>query len=201
MGIVALMRLIGRDHLDNPVPTARRPRGLLPAGRGPVVVSAALAAATLAIAGCGGSTTTHGASSGASNASGASGPSRLERFSQCMRSHGEPQFPDPTAQGTFPLGAGMSTNSPQFQAAQQACKAFAPAGPLTGQSVTQSNLNKALKFVSCMRSHGVPSMPDPTAQGKLQGGGSLPINSPQFFSAYSICRALLPPGSGFGAGG
>jgi hypothetical protein len=118
-----------------------------------------------------------------------------------MRAHGEPQFPDPTAQGTFPLAAGISTNSPQFQAAQRACKAFAPPGPLTGQSVSQSDLSRALKFVSCMRSHGVPSFPDPNAQGKFQGGGSLPVNSPQFFAAFKTCRALLPPGSGFGAGG
>jgi hypothetical protein len=47
----------------------------------------------------------------------------------------------------------------------------------------------------------VQSFPDPNAQGKFQSGGSLPVNSPQFFSAYKTCRALLPPGSGFGAGG
>lgn len=168
-------------------------------------MTAALAAAALALAGCGGSsgasTTTTGGSAGASNAPQATGSSKLERFSQCMRTHGEPQFPDPTAQGTFPLGAGILTSSPQFQAAQQACKAFAPPGPLTGQSVSQSQLTKALKFVSCMRSHGVASFPDPNAQGKFQSGGSLPVNSPQFFSAFSTCRALLPPGSGFGAGG
>jgi hypothetical protein len=166
-------------------------------------LTAAAGVVALALAGCGGSsnrtTTNNGA--GASSPVQASRNSRLEKFSACMRAHGEPQFPDPTAQGTFPLGAGMSTNSPRFQAAQQACKAFAPAGPLTGQSVSQTQLSKALKFVSCMRSHGVPSFPDPSAQGKFQTGGSLPVNSPQFFSAFSRCRALLPPGSGFGAGG
>jgi hypothetical protein len=166
-------------------------------------LAAAAGAAALVLVACGGSsnqTTTNSGAGGPSPAQ-ASGSSRLEKFSACMRTHGEPQFPDPTAQGTFPLGAGMSTNSPQFQAAQQACKAFAPPGPLTGQSVSQTQLSKALKFVSCMRSHGVPSFPDPSAQGKFQTGGSLPVNSPQFFSAFSTCRALLPPGSGFGAGG
>jgi hypothetical protein len=170
------------------------------------VTTAALAASALALAGCGGSsgnsTTTSAAPAGGSGgSSAAAGTGRLEQFSACMRAHGEPQFPDPTAQGTFPLPAGMSTNSAQFQAAQRACKSLAPPGPVNGQPLSQTELSKALKFVACMRSHGVPTFPDPNAQGKFQGGGSLPVNSPQFFSAFKICRPLLPPGSGFGAGG
>lgn len=188
------MRLFAYDQK-----TAPRPRAV----SSQAALTATLAAAALALAACGSSggsrTTAAGAGHGAS--SNASGSSRLERFSQCMRSHGEPQFPDPTPQGKFPLGAGLATNSPQFQAAQQACKAFAPSGPITGQAVSPTQLSKALKFVSCMRSHGVSSFPDPSAQGKFQSAGGLPVNSPQFFSAYKTCRALLPPGSGFGAGG
>lgn len=162
--------------------------------------------ATLAMvaAGCGGSaggSNPTGSAGGGSNTSSSPGASKLEQFSQCMRAHGEPSFPDPTAQGTFPPTPGLATKSPQFQAAQQACKAFAPPGPLTGQGVSPTALSKTLKFVSCMRSHGVRSFPDPNAQGKFQNAGSLPINSPQFFSAYKICRGLLPPGSGFGSGG
>jgi hypothetical protein len=167
-------------------------------------LAAVLATFVIAAAGCGGSsgsaTPTVSAGSG-SNAASSTGSSRLEQFSICMRSHGEPNFPDPTAQATFPPTPGLATNSPQFQAAQQACKAFAPPGPLSGQSVSRSDLSKTLRFVSCMRSHGVRSFPDPNAQGHFQSGGSLPVNSPQFFSAYKKCRALLPPGSGFGSGG
>jgi hypothetical protein len=72
---------------------------------------------------------------------------------------------------------------------------------LNGQALNQNAVRKALRFVACMRSHGAPTFPDPNAQGKFKGGGSLPVNSPQFFSAFRTCRALLPPGSGFGAGG
>jgi hypothetical protein len=168
-------------------------------------LAAMLAAAGLALTGCGGSssksTATVAPAGGSGGASATLPTGKLEQFSACMRAHGEPQFPDPSAQGTFPLPASMSTNSPQFQAAQQACKSLAPPGPLNGQSLNQTNLAKALKFVACMRSHGVATFPDPNSQGKLQGGGSVPINSPQFFSAYRTCRTLLPPGSGFGAGG
>jgi hypothetical protein len=169
--------------------------------RSHVALTVALAAAMLGLTACGSSGGSTPTAAGGSGASSPPGSTRLERFSQCMRSHGEPQFPDPTAQGKFALGPGLATNSPEFQAAQQACKAFAPPGPITGQGVNATELSKALRFVSCMRSHGVRSFPDPSAQGTFQSGGSLPVNSPQFFAAYKSCRALLPPGSGFGAGG
>jgi hypothetical protein len=190
------MRLFAYDRQKASFPRAVRNQAAF---------AATLVAAALILPACGSSsgsaTTATDGGAGASNGSNASGASRLDQFSQCMRSHGEPQFPDPTAQGKFPLGAGLATNSPQFQAAQQACKAVAPPGPVTGQAVNPTQLSRALKFVSCMRSHGVSSFPDPTAQGKFLASGTLPVNSPQFFSAYKICRALLPPGSGFGAGG
>jgi len=57
-------------------------------------------------------------------------------FSQCMRSHGVPAFPDPTFSGgriTMKLtapgsGGGLDPQSPAFQAAQKAC-----AGKLPGK--------------------------------------------------------------------
>lgn len=48
------------------------------------------------------------------------------KFSACMRSHGIPDFPDPTFQGggaTIKLSKGLDPKSPQFQSAQQACQA------------------------------------------------------------------------------
>jgi hypothetical protein len=61
------------------------------------------------------------------------------RFSACMRSHGVPDFPDPTVVrggAAVELGPprGTDTNSPRFQAAVRACRAFEPglAGQLAG---------------------------------------------------------------------
>jgi len=43
-------------------------------------------------------------------------------LAQCMRSHGYPNFPDPTSQGVLNLSnAGVNPQSPQFQAAMQTC--------------------------------------------------------------------------------
>jgi hypothetical protein len=58
------------------------------------------------------------------------------RFSRCMRAHGVPNFPDPSVQSngsgvavTIRMKAGsggIDPRSPQFQAAQQACRSILP---------------------------------------------------------------------------
>lgn len=167
-------------------------------------LAAALAVATLAVAGC--SSSSPGASSPATTAAGAratsTGSAKLEQFAQCMRAHGVTNFPDPTAEGSFNLPSGM-TGSPQFASADQSCKSLAPAGSLSGQAPTTQQLNQTVKFVTCMRKHGEPGFPDPLPNGTFQlNGGPNPVdpNAPQFKTAMSSCHALLPPGSGFGTG-
>ena len=46
---------------------------------------------------------------------------QLLAFAQCMRSHGEPNFPDPSPNGAVSLG-GVNPNTPQFQSALQTCE-------------------------------------------------------------------------------
>jgi hypothetical protein len=61
---------------------------------------------------------------------------RALKFSQCMRSHGVPKFPDPQFSpngGTeMKIGQDVNPNSPQFKAAQKACQKLVPGGPLSG---------------------------------------------------------------------
>ena len=68
---------------------------------------------------------------------GGSGPSPAEqqqnratalRFSQCMRSHGVRNFPDPGSDGRIPDPAtlGIDQGAPRFEAANQACGAYRP---------------------------------------------------------------------------
>jgi hypothetical protein len=56
----------------------------------------------------------------------------LLKFSQCMRGHGVPDFPDPPSSGQSspapPNGRGMSPSAPRFQAAVGACQHVLPAG-------------------------------------------------------------------------
>jgi hypothetical protein len=51
---------------------------------------------------------------------------RLVRFAACVRSHGQPGFPDPNKHGLFVLGSRVNTQSPQFEAAERACQAVRP---------------------------------------------------------------------------
>jgi len=159
------------------------------------LLAVALAAAALAVAGCGTSSPSSKATS--------TGSAKLAQFAQCMRSHGVTNFPDATAQGTFNLPQGMTT-SPQFASADASCKSLAPPGSLSQQAPNTAELNEAAKFAACMRKNGEPDFPDPSPNGRFQlNGGVIPFdpNSPQFKSAMSVCRSLLPPGSGFGTGG
>jgi hypothetical protein len=60
---------------------------------------------------------------------------RALKFSQCMRSHGVPDFPDPNISGggvRLTIGGGPSgidPNSPQFKAAQKTCQSDLPRPP------------------------------------------------------------------------
>ncbi|HTX06972.1 MAG TPA: hypothetical protein VME22_00090 [Solirubrobacteraceae bacterium] len=94
-----------------------------------------------------------------------------------MRSHGVPNFPDPTATGGIPpisASSGINPGSPAFQAAQSACHKLMPGGhgPVHASAALVA---KWLRISECMRRHGVPGFPDPRF-------GAPPINS----NAYSF---------------
>jgi hypothetical protein len=162
-------------------------------------LAAVLVAAAVAVAGCSSSSSSAGSTTGTTS----TGSARLAQFAHCMRAHGVTDFPDATAQGTFNLPQGMTTE-PQFASADQSCKSLAPPGSLSQQAPTTAELNKAAKFAACMRRNGERDFPDPAPNGRFQlNGGANPVdpNAPQFKSAMTVCHSLLPPGSGFGTGG
>jgi hypothetical protein len=65
--------------------------------------------------------------------------SRWLQIAQCMRAHGVPNYPDPQVSGgrivTGLSAAGVNVNSPQFQAAEHACKSVIPPGFSPGGDV------------------------------------------------------------------
>jgi hypothetical protein len=127
-------------------------------------------------------------------------------FAQCMRTHGEPNFPDPTRKGgsvheTIKAGSGVDPSSPQFTAARSACKHLLPSngtpGPSPAQTFTLAERADYLEAAACMRSHGVPDFPDPTFQGSsVTFNSKTPIdtNAPQYTSAATTCQRLIPAG-------
>ena len=113
----------------------RHRRAWPPAARAAAAIAATAALALLAAACSSGSP-----SSGGSTDAGGSANSRLVAYSQCMRSHGMPNFPDPTG-GVPPkvTAQELGVSSSQLQAAQRACQSLLPA---TGGSLTASSLQQ-----------------------------------------------------------
>jgi hypothetical protein len=153
--------------------------------------------------------TTSGGGPGGSSSSGGGGfglamkPQDALAFSQCMRSHGVPNFPDPNAQGDLAIGpsSGLDPGSAKFQAAQRACQKTLPnGGQPTPQQLAKARQG-ALAFSACMRSHGLPDFPDPTfssggggigIRAHMSAGSDLNPQSPTFQSAQRACQGHLP---------
>jgi hypothetical protein len=154
----------------------------------------------LLVAACGGG----GSPTGAGPASGQTPYQQALAYAQCMRSHGEPNFPDPTSQGLITFGS-VNIHSSQYLSANKTCQHLLSQGsPLTAAQ-KQEHVSQALKFSACMRSHGVPSFPDPlVAQGGKAVGfrmSGVDRNSPQFQAAVQACRKFEPGMAGLMAGG
>jgi hypothetical protein len=123
-------------------------------------------------------------------------------YSQCMRGHGLPDFPDPNSQGRLLVnihpGSDLSPSSAQYQSANKACHDLLPNGGQQTQAQEQQDLARLVKYAQCMRSYGIPSFPDPTrANGHaslIQKGSGIDQNSPQFQNAQQACRSLSPGG-------
>ena len=162
----------------------RRPRQTRPSAARIAVAIIATAALALLAAACSGSpsSTAAGGSPNATAASGSpnagdssSSPSAVS-YSACMRSHGVPNYPDPS-DGQLPKGGAQAfgVSSSVFSAAQSACHSLLPnAGSFQEQAsqctlagdcppaLVQQMMATDRKFAQCMRSHGVPNWPDPT---------------------------------------
>ncbi len=159
-----------------------------------------MAAAALLAAACSGSPSSNG--SGSPNAGG-SVASRLVAYTQCMRSHGVPDYPGPDSSGQLPKitsGQQVGVSDSRLTAAQGACQDLWPYQP-PSQAQLRQQLTDDLKFAQCMRSHGVPDFPDPTTD---PGGVRFVIStsrdgfdphSPQILAKARECQHVLPAGS------
>jgi len=157
--------------------------------------TAVIATASLALlaAGCGGSPRSHVAQPGPTTTQGGA-----VAFARCMRSNGVPNWPDPNGSGVFDkskltsqqLGAG----SARVQAGQRACNHLLPNGG-NGPNAAQVQQMKAqaLSFSRCMRSHDVPTFPDPDSSGRIPDRFGISQGSPKFQAANQACREYRPP--------
>ena len=149
------------------------------------------------------------AASLASAPSSASAPTYAQELAlaQCMRGHGVPNFPDPSASGGYTLtsngsieGAGGSSTSTAARSrrptaiAGTCCPAARPSRSWSRRCSKSSSGRRRrcpalVKFAQCMRGHGVPNFPDPAAERPERpapgNGGAVNPDSPQFQAAVS----------------
>jgi hypothetical protein len=121
-------------------------------------------------------------------------------YAQCMRGHGDPGFPDPQSNGAFTSTKANhgAFSGPRFLSANKACAHLEGHGLSPVQF--RQTAGDALKFVACMRAHGIVNFPDPRIDwhthmirvGFTPSSGIDP-NSPQFKSAQKACQNYLPP--------
>jgi hypothetical protein len=119
-------------------------------------------------------------------------------YAQCMRTHGEPNWPDPARDGNF--AGNINTSTAQYLSANGACGHLLPNGGVLTQAQTDQALAALSNYAACMRSHGIPKYPDPDpryVQAGLTGPGyisvqALNITTQQFSSASHACLGLQP---------
>lgn len=82
-----------------------------------------------------------------------------------------------------------------------ACGGTSPSASSSGSSGNgavassgSSTYQKAIKYASCMRSHGVSNFPDPDSTGHFVISG-VNVNSSQYQAAQNACKSLAPFGS------
>jgi hypothetical protein len=148
----------------------------------------------VALMGCGDDSTP--SATGSTPASDA-GSDRAVQFSECMRKNGVPEFPDPE-NGRIMLrggpGSGLDPSSPEFQAAQEACRHLMPEGGQAGGGNNEQLQQRVLEYAQCMRENGVPEFPDPDVSGgtvQMRTPPGVDPNSRQFQAAQQACQDLL----------
>jgi hypothetical protein len=176
------------DHLTHPFRPAR-------------LLTAALAVAAT-IAACGSSSLT---ASSSSTGRGSNATSSKLAFSNCMRASGVPNFPDLSSNRMLIQGNGqtvsvngVSFNAPAYQGARAKCQRdLPPSPPASGSQQAQQTAN-GLRFARCMRSHGVPSFPDPKVVSHSGGNETVYLpgvnsRSPAFQAAAKTCGGPKGP--------
>jgi hypothetical protein len=120
---------------------------------------------------------------------------------QCVRTHGDPNLPDPTidSQGraTFPRG----TQAPS-DATRQACQSIYNRLPAAARYTGSApDIAMEIKFAQCLRTHGLSDWPDPDANGNFVLPPDLQTTDKsgpvwqRIKAGWDACRAFNPSGS------
>ncbi|HTW06651.1 MAG TPA: hypothetical protein VME46_04025 [Acidimicrobiales bacterium] len=145
---------------------------------------------------------TTAAPSGRPSSSGHTPLAEAEAYSQCMRSHGVSNFPDPVLTPSGGYGyrtKGIDPGSASFQGAVQACRTLPSPWQRAGQQLSPAQQQAWLSWAECVRANGVPNFPDPTFSGRaVQIAGSSGPGAARLQSAMDACKSRMPSTGGLG---
>ncbi|GAA2876729.1 hypothetical protein [Nonomuraea rubra] len=105
------------------------------------------------------------------------------KFAQCMRENGI-DMPDPEG-GRVTMRFDKNTPQEKVQAAQEACKQYAPSGTRQGGG-DPKQAERMRKLAQCMRDNGVEAYPDP--EGNMMRITPEVGEDPDFKSAQEKCQ-------------
>jgi hypothetical protein len=161
----------------------------------PVVVAAA--ACSVLIAACGSnSSATGGASGQAASDPGSPNTAQIERqilaFSDCMRAHGVAGLATPTPWALKSELAPGTPHSQAFVVALPYCSHLLPFGaPHETATQTRARAAALLAVARCIRNHGFPRFPDPSASGQLThemvAAAGINVHQPAMLQAGYAC--------------
>lgn len=120
---------------------------------------------------------------------------QMVKFADCMRDHGVPSFPDPNTD-PYAFKQAFSDTSPAFKSAVTSCGHLLPRGQAQSQSPTRTHaqIEAFLAFAGCMRSHGFPHFPDPTASGQIThqmiAAAGISLDQPAVRQAGDTCTRV-----------
>jgi hypothetical protein len=128
-----------------------------------------------------------------------------------MRSHGVPNFPDPSSGGggiQISSSSGINPFAPAFKAAQSQCAKLLPGGGPGAHGPPSEQAKQLMLALSrCMRAHGVSGFPDPTlsppadpaADSIAMGRGGVFLAVPRTINTGSPVFQSAAKACGFGA--
>jgi hypothetical protein len=170
-----------------------------------ITIAAAASVLALVVAGCGGGGSP-GVATVASSTTAAKAPTqngtmttrsgRLATalaFARCMRSHGIPNWPDPTSDGGFDKSKlrQLDVSEPRITALEDTLCHFTFGGGPASDQQSRIQLADELSFARCMRSHGVTRFPDPTAQSavtlEMVQAQGIDLHSPAVLRVVTAC--------------
>lgn len=161
-----------------------------------LAVAAAVAGAAVLAAGC----STHSGPSSSNppqpmRQNPTAAPQDLTQAIACFRSHGLPDYPDPTFDPTDGRWHYPDIRPALTSRIRQACASVLPT-VTPASPIPSAQLHDLLAFAGCMRAHGLPDWPDPGADGRFLFATPPAKSDPGVGAAGDACQRYLASSGG-----